>query len=167
MQDDITDAANWMVEQGYATKDNMCIVGASYGGYAALMAAVKTPELFQCAVSFAGVSSLKHIVIHARRFVNSDLVKDQIGDDFDDLESRSPYYNAEGIKTPILLVHGEEDRIVRPLQSRYMADELEDLDKTFKYVELESGDHYLSIQGNRHRFFAEMDAFLDKYLKKE
>ena len=167
MQDDITDAANWMVEQGYATKDNMCIVGASYGGYAALMAAVKTPELFQCAVSFAGVSSLKHIVIHARSFVNSDLVKDQIGDDFDDLESRSPYYNAEGIKTPILLVHGEEDRIVRPLQSRYMADELEDLDKTFKYVELESGDHYLSIQGNRHRFFAEMDAFLDKYLKTE
>ncbi|MDO6566815.1 prolyl oligopeptidase family serine peptidase [Alteromonas sp. 1_MG-2023] len=167
MQDDITDAAKWMVEQGYSTEDNMCIVGASYGGYAALMATVKTPELFQCAVSFAGVSSLKHIVIHARRFVNSDLVKEQIGDDFDDLKARSPYYNAKGITTPILMLHGEEDRVVRPMQSRYMADELDDLDKTFKYVELDSGDHYLSIQGNRHRFFAEMDAFLDKYLKTE
>lgn len=165
MQDDITDAANWMVEQGYAEADNMCIVGASYGGFAALMATVKTPELFQCAISFAGVTSLKHIVIYSRRFVNSELVKEQIGDDFGDLEARSPYYNAEGIKTPILLVHGEEDRIVRPRQSRLMAGELEDLDKTFRYVELDAGDHYLSIQRNRHRLFAEMDTFLDKYLQ--
>ncbi|PRO67412.1 alpha/beta hydrolase family protein [Alteromonas gracilis] len=165
MQDDITDAANWMVKQGHAEQDNMCIVGASYGGYAALMATVKTPDLFKCAVSFAGVSSLKHVIIHSRRFLNNEFVKNQIGDDFDDLEARSPYYNAEGIKTPILLVHGEEDRIVPPLHSRYMADQLEDYDKVFKYVELESGDHHLSIQRNRHLFFKEMDMFLDQYLK--
>lgn len=165
MQDDITDAAGWMVEKGYAEQDNMCIVGASYGGYAALMATVKTPELFQCAVSFAGVSSLKHVIIHSRRFLNNEFVKNQIGDDYDDLEARSPYYNAKGIKTPILLVHGEEDRIVPPLHSRYMADELEDYDKVFKYVELENGDHSLSIQRNRHLFFKEMDAFLNQYLK--
>ena len=47
-----------------------------------------------------------------------------------------------------------------------MADELGDLDKTYNFVELENGDHYLSIQRNRHRFFQEMDAFLDKYLTK-
>ncbi|GMM67503.1 S9 family peptidase [Alteromonas sp. MTD1] len=167
MQDDITDAAKYMVEKGHAEQGNMCIVGASYGGYAALMATVKTPDLFQCAVSFAGVSSLKHIVMHSRKFLNNEFVENQIGDDFDDLEARSPYYNVEGIKTPILLVHGEEDRVVRPLHSRYMADELEDYDKTFTYVELESGDHSLSIQRNRHRFFAEMDAFLSKYLKRK
>ena len=69
------------------------------------------------------------------------------------------------VKTPILLVHGEEDRIVPPLHSRYMADELEDYDKVFKYVELESGDHFLSIQRNRHLFFKEMDMFLNQYLK--
>ncbi len=60
------------------------------------------------------------------------------------------------IKTPILLVHGEEDRVVLPLRSRYMADELDDYDKVYKYVELESGDHNLSIQRNRHIFFKEM-----------
>lgn len=165
MQDDITDAANWMVEQGHAEQDNMCIVGASYGGYAALMATVKTPDLFKCAVSFAGVSSLKHVIIHSRRFLNNEFVKNQIGDDYDDLEARSPYYNAKGIKTPILLVHGEEDRVVPPLHSRYMADELDDYDKVYKYVELESGDHNLSIQRNRHIFFKEMDAFLDQHLR--
>jgi dipeptidyl aminopeptidase/acylaminoacyl peptidase len=56
MQDDLTDAANWMVGEGYVDKDNMCIAGASYGGYAATMATVKTPDLFKCAVSFAGVT---------------------------------------------------------------------------------------------------------------
>ncbi|MEM7393666.1 MAG: prolyl oligopeptidase family serine peptidase, partial [Verrucomicrobiota bacterium] len=54
-------------------------VGASYGGYAALMATVKTPDLFKCAVSFAGVSSLKHVIIHSRRFLNNEFVKNQIG----------------------------------------------------------------------------------------
>jgi pimeloyl-ACP methyl ester carboxylesterase len=92
-------------------------------------------------------------------------VQNQIGDDYDDLEARSPYYNAKGIKTPILLVHGEEDRVVPPLHSRYMADELDDYDKVYKYVELESGDHNLSIQRNRHIFFKEMDAFLDQHLR--
>lgn len=164
MQDDITDAANWMVKQGYAEQDKMCIVGASYGGYAALMATVKTPDLFKCAVSFAGVSSLNHLVIHSRKFVNSELVEQQIGDDRSDLKARSPYYNVEPIKTPILLIHGEEDRVVRVQQSRIMEDELDDEDKVFTYVELESGDHYLSIQRNRHRMFAEMDVFLERYL---
>jgi dipeptidyl aminopeptidase/acylaminoacyl peptidase len=164
MQDDITDGAMWMVEQGYAQENNLCIVGASYGGYAALMATVKTPELFKCAVSFAGVSSLKHLVQSSRGFLNNEFVKNQIGDDSDDLEARSPYYNAKGITTPILLVHGEEDRTVLVRQSRYMADELDDLNKEYTYVELEAGDHGLSIQRNRHRFFAELDAFLDKHL---
>lgn len=164
MQDDITDATKWMVSEGIADPEHMCIVGASYGGYAALMATVKTPDLFQCAVSFAGVSSLKHVVMRSRRFVNKEFVKNQIGDDYDDLEDRSPLYNIEPIKTPILLVHGDEDRVVEVRQSRMMADELEDEDKVFKYVELEAGDHYLSIQRNRHRLFDEMDAFLSQYL---
>lgn len=164
MQDDITDATKWMVSEGIADPEHMCIVGASYGGYAALMATVKTPDLFKCAVSFAGVSSLKHVVMHSRRFVNNEFVKNQIGDDYDDLEERSPLYNIEPIKTPILLVHGDEDRVVEVKQSRMMADDLEDEDKVFKYVELEAGDHYLSIQRNRHRLFEEMDTFLSQYL---
>ncbi|RDV24826.1 S9 family peptidase [Alteromonas aestuariivivens] len=164
MQDDITDAAQWMIGQGYANPEKMCIVGASYGGYAAMMATVKTPELFSCAVSFAGVSDLERVVYRSRSFTNEEFVKNQIGDDDDDLEKRSPISHVAGIKTPILLLHGEEDRVVHVEQSREMAEELEDLKKPFKYVELESGDHYLSIQRNRHKVFAEMDAFLGLYL---
>ena len=165
MQDDLTDATHWLIEQGIADPEKICIVGASYGGYAAMMAAVKTPELFSCGVSFAGVSNLRKLVTDSRRFVGSKLVKNQIGDDSDDLKARSPYYQTEKIQMPMLIVHGEEDRVVDVKQSRMFVDELEDEDKLFEYIELESGDHYLSIQRNRHVFFEAMDRFLKTHLK--
>ncbi|XOV81184.1 MAG: alpha/beta hydrolase family protein [Aestuariibacter sp.] len=165
MQDDITDATNWLVAEGIALKDKMCIVGASYGGYAAIMATVKTPELFQCAVSFAGVLDLKMMVSKSRHFTNKKFVKHQYGDDYEDLKNRSPYYHTDKIATPVLLLHGEDDRIVDVEHSREMYDELQDEGKKVKYVELENGDHYLSIQRNRHIVFKEMEAFLAKYLQ--
>lgn len=164
MQDDLTDAANWLVEQKIAKPDSMCIVGASYGGYAATMAAVKTPDLFKCAISFAGVTNLKKLVIRSRRYTNSKFVKNQIGDDYSDLETRSPYYQAEKVKIPMLFLHGEDDRVVDVEQSRLMVDELQDLDKPVEYIELENGDHYLSIQRNRHAAFKAMDVFLKTHL---
>jgi dipeptidyl aminopeptidase/acylaminoacyl peptidase len=164
MQDDLTDAAKWLVEQKIADPKRMCIVGASYGGYAAMMAAVKTPDLFQCAVSFAGVMDLESLVSKSRYFLNKKFVRKQFGEDDDDLEARSPYYQAKRIKIPVLLMHGEDDRVVDVKQSREMFNELEDLGANVRYVELKNGDHYLSIQRNRHRVFNEMDDFLKKYL---
>ncbi|MEP1552081.1 MAG: S9 family peptidase [Paraglaciecola sp.] len=164
MQDDLTDAANWLVEQNIALKDKMCIVGASYGGYAAAMAAVKTPDLFTCAISFAGVTDLKKRVIRSYDYTNSRLVKEQLGNDFDDLEARSPYYKAKNVNIPMLFIHGEDDRVVDVAQSRVMVSRLKSLDKPVEYIELENGDHYLSIQKNRHATFKAMDAFLKKHL---
>ena len=164
MQDDLTDAANWLVDQKIAKADAMCIVGASYGGYAAAMAAVKTPELFQCAVSFAGVTNLKQLVIRSRKYTNNKFVKNQMGDDSNDLKARSPYYQAQKVKIPMLFLHGEDDRVVDVEQSRMMVEELQDLDKLVEYSEFENGDHYLSIQRNRHAAFKAMDAFLNKHL---
>lgn len=165
MQDDITDATQWMIENGHADNKKICIVGGSYGGYAALMATVKTPDMFACAVSINGVSDLTYLERNSRYFLNHEFIQNQIGDDSDDLQARSPLYHADKIKTPVLLVHGEEDRSVHVKHSRRMAEALEDNDHpAFKYVELEAGDQYLSIQRNRHRFFAEMDIFLQRYL---
>lgn len=165
MQDDLEDGLNWLVEDGIANNDKVCIVGASYGGYAAMMGIAKTPDLYKCAVSFSGVSSLKQLVSDSRKYVNSKWVKNQIGSDSDDLKMRSPYYQVENIKTPILVIHGEDDRVVDVKQSRMFADELEDEDKSFEYIELENGDHYLSIQRNRHAAFEAIDEFLKKHLQ--
>ncbi len=164
MQDDLTDATQWLIDEKIADPEKICVVGASYGGYAALMATVKTPELFKCAVSFAGVSNLKKLVVKSRRYLGSKFVKNQIGDDYDDLEARSPYYSVEKITAPILVIHGEQDRVVDVEQSKIMVDELQDQNKQVEYIELENGDHYLSIQRNRHLAFNAIDKFLRKHL---
>ena len=65
---------------------------------------------------------------------------------------------------PMLVVHGEEDRVVNVRQSRMFVEEMEDENKDVTYLELPNGDHYLSIQRNRHDFFNALDTFLKKHL---
>ena len=164
MQDDLTDAAKWLVSKNIADPKRMCIVGASYGGYAAAMAAVKTPDLFTCAISFAGVSDLRKIVFKSRKYTNNKFVENQMGEDVADLKSRSPFYQAKHIKIPILLLHGDRDTVVNVRQSQRFAEKLQDLGKQVKYLELHDGGHSLSIQANRHDVFKAMDTFLKQHL---
>lgn len=165
MQDDITDAAKWLIDEGIANPAKICVFGASYGGYVAKMATVKTPDLFTCAVSFAGISDLNKLVRNQKKYMGGKIIaKFQIGDNRKDLRERSPITFVEKIKTPLLVMHGDQDIIVDIEQSKDFIDELEDEDKVFKYVEFEYGDHYLSIQKNRSLFFEELDMFLEQHL---
>lgn len=165
MQDDLQDGALWLVEQGIANKDKICIGGASYGGYAALMAVVKHPETFKCAASFAGVSDLEHLVGQARYFTNKEIVRKQFGTDDDVLAKSSPVNYAKQINRPVLLVHGSDDNVVPVYHSREMEDELDDEDKDVTYIELEDGDHYLSYQPYRIKTLQAFLDFFDKHLK--
>lgn len=164
MQDDLEDATQWLIDQGIADQQRICIVGASYGGYAAMMAAVKTPDLYRCAISFAGMSDLLEQRNHYRNYVNRAVAFDQFGSDSQQLKATSPRRHVEKIKIPLLLIHGEKDRVVPVRQSREMAEELEDNDKDFIYLELENGTHHLSRQENRVSLFDAMDKFLAKHL---
>jgi dipeptidyl aminopeptidase/acylaminoacyl peptidase len=167
MQDDIADATTQLIEKGIIDKSKVCIFGASYGGYAALMATTKTPDLFTCAVSFAGVSDLRDLSRNQQRFSGGDLVAEkQLGDDRRDLLERSPITHVENIKTPLLIMHGTEDRSVPVNQSRKFVEALKDENKVHKYVEFDYGDHYLSIASNRASFFDELDAFFNEHLGK-
>ena len=168
MQDDITDGANWLVENGYAAKDKLAIVGGSYGGYAALMGVVKTPDLYQCAVSFAGVTDLPGIIKQARQYVGGKAGSQHIGrlwKDRTSLRENSPINRAADIRVPVLLVHGEDDRVVDVKQSRKMHRALQSADKPVKYIEFPKGSHNLSIQANRIAFLRETENFLDGCLK--
>ena len=164
MQDDLTDGTRWLVAEGIADPERICIVGASYGGYAAMLAAAKTPGLFQCAISFAGVSDLLAQRNRSRHYLNRAVVFDQYGRDGKQLEATSPVNLVEQITIPLLLVHGEKDRVVDVEHSREMAEELEDHDKTFEYIELEHATHYLDNHQHRTALFEAMDAFLQRYL---
>lgn len=165
MQDDIVDATEHLISQGIAHKNKICIFGASYGGYAAMMATVKTPDLYTCAVSFAGVSDLKALRNSRSEYFKGSLFIDaQLGKRSSDLASRSPINFVEKINTPILVIHGAEDRTVPVEQSRKFVKELQVKGKTFKYVESTLGDHHLKLSEQRHEFFVELDRFLSEHL---
>lgn len=168
MQDDLTDAVQWAVTQRLANPQRVAIVGASYGGYAALMGAVKTPALYRCAISFAGVSDLIDLVFQESNYIGGAAsVEAQIGSVWGDrerLRATSPALQAERIQAPMLLVHGSTDRVVPVSQSKSMAAALSRAGKPHRYIEQEGGDHYLSRYSHRLEFFKEMEAFLAQHM---
>lgn len=164
MQDDLEDAVKYLVDEKIADPKKVCIVGASYGGYAALMGATKTPDLFQCAISFAGMSDLVRMRDSYRNFTNKNVARKQFGEDKNQLKETSPVRMAERVKIPILLIHGKDDTTVPVVQSRIMADALEDEGKVYEYIELEDGSHHLDYLPDRKQTFEAMENFLKKYL---
>ena len=164
MQDDLADAAKWMIKEYDIDKNKVCILGGSYGGYAALMAAVKQQDVFKCAASFAGVSDLELILAKARRFTNNEVVKKQFGTDSDVLEKNSPVNFAKEINIPVLLIHGDKDRVVDVKHSRDMYEELQDYKKEVEYIELENGNHHMEIEAHRMKVLTAFDAFLQKHI---
>jgi dienelactone hydrolase len=169
MQDDLSDAVQWAVAQGIADPLRVCIVGASYGGYAALMGAVKTPELYRCAVSFAGVSDLQDLIAHQGEYIGGRAAAERsIGRAWGDrerLRATSPALQAQRIQVPVLLVHGTADRVVPVEQSADMAKALRRAGKPHQYIEQEDGDHHLSRNSHRLEFFAALERFLDAQLQ--
>lgn len=165
MQDDIQDGALKMIEDGIADPDKICIVGASYGGYAALMGAAKTPDFYRCAFSFAGVSDVKALARrYNNRYTKTDVVDLQIGDDHKHLDAISPVNHADAIEIPVMLVHGAQDQQVRVSQSQKMAKALEQAEASFEYVEREGGNHYLSHNDDRLATLGALEKFLERHL---
>ncbi|RIZ70235.1 MAG: S9 family peptidase [Methylococcales bacterium] len=173
MQDDIIDATKWAINNNIADKQKICIVGASYSGYAALMGLIKSPELYQCAISFAPVTDLTLLVdtLSDSRLVDSDarskMADTRIGDswsDSDRLKATSPVNLTKNITKPLLIAHGIEDRNVLIEHSRKFVSELKDNGfKNYEYLEFEHSDHYLLVEQDRIQFFRAMDSFLKKY----
>lgn len=165
MQDDVEDGARYLIEQGIADQKSIAIVGASYGGYAALMGAVKTPDFYRCAISVAGVSNVYELVLDERAFwMSYNVVDEQIGTGAKHLKDISPVNHADKVKVPILLIHGEDDRQVDIKHSLQMRDNLLKAGKKVEFLSLPAEDHYLSNEKNRVDTFKAMDAFLDKCL---
>jgi len=168
MQDDLTDAVQWAVAQKMADPARVCIVGGSYGGYAALMGVVKTPELYRCAISFAGVSDLPDLMQHWSDYVlGRETAEHMLGRAWGDrerLRATSPARQAERIRVPVLLAHGTADRVVPVDQSETMASALKSAGMRYRYIELDRGDHHLSRYTHRLEFFKAMEAFLGEHL---
>ncbi|MEQ1619533.1 MAG: prolyl oligopeptidase family serine peptidase [Terricaulis sp.] len=172
MQTDVEDGAAALVRSGMADASRMCIVGASYGGYAALAGAALTPERYRCAVSVAGVSDLNEFIRQRQReagaqSATADYWRISIGDREEDaqrLRERSPANLADRVRIPILLMHGSDDTVVPILQSRRMEARLRDAGKEVRFVELRGDDHWLSDAATRIQMLRELEAFLAQHL---
>jgi dipeptidyl aminopeptidase/acylaminoacyl peptidase len=172
MQDDVTDAVSHLIKEGIANPDKICIVGASYGGFAALAGAAFTPELYKCAVSVAGVSDLGRFLAHNAKTYGSKsstyeywLVN--IGDPNEDeamIEARSPANAASKVTADVLLIHGKDDTVVPMHQSEIMHDALKDAGKSVQLIKLDGEDHWLSTEKTRTDMLKALEAFLAKHL---
>jgi len=171
MQDDVTDGVHAAIGQGIADPKRVCIVGWSYGGYAALAGATFTPDLYACAVSIGGISDLPALIGYASKAGGreSDLFRDvrvQIGEPTDpQVIAKSPARSAQAVRAPILLIHGVDDTVVPISQSKGMAQALQAAGKPYEFVELKGEDHWMmTSSSSRIRTLTELERFLGKYI---
>src|SRR5262245_59959691 len=163
MVDDITAATRWAIAEGIADPANTCIVGWSYGGYAALMSAVREPSLYRCAVSIAGVADLRALAREDSRFYGGrKIVENSLGDDVAELKAGSPLRAVDKIQVPVLLVHGDNDIQVSVDHSKRMAKALDRENKKYELVVIKDGNHSLSRYEWRETLLTKLDGFLSK-----
>lgn len=115
MQDDLTDVTRWAIKEGYADARRICIYGASYGGYAAVEGAVREPELYRCAIGYAGIYDLRIQLDKSdtqRSNAGTAYLNSVLGTDRDELLKRSPLSGVERLQASLLLIHGGADERV-------------------------------------------------------
>lgn len=164
MQDDLSDATRWAIEQRIADPKRICIVGASYGAYAALMGLVREPDLYRCAVGYAGVYDLPTLHKANSRYARwtRAWVEQWIGSD--NLQSRSPNRLADRIKAPVFLAAGGEDRTAPIRHSRMMERALLAAEVPVETLYFDSEGHGFYTEEHRRAYYVKLLDFLSRYL---
>ncbi|GAA5524643.1 dipeptidyl aminopeptidase BIII [Microbulbifer aestuariivivens] len=161
MQDDKDDGMLYLVEQGWAEPERLAIFGWSYGGYAALVAASREKQIYQCAIAGAAVSDNQMQVNYYRTRLRGAGKIEQLSM-WD--ESISPIEVVDKVNIPILLIHGDLDQRVPPDHAEKYRKALLELDKPFEYVALEGADHFSNTLFYHHQktLYESMLAYLEE-----
>lgn len=171
MQDDVADAARWAIAQGIADPKRICVAGASYGGYSALMALVRDGDLFRCGISLVGVTDID--LLFDERWSDVDEVfrtyglARLVGDREKDaarFKATSPARQAERIKAPVLLAYGRQDGRVPIIHGERMRDALKAHSAKVEYVVYLDEGHGLDKPANRVDFWGRVERFLDQHI---
>jgi dipeptidyl aminopeptidase/acylaminoacyl peptidase len=169
MQTDLSDGVRYLAKEGIIDPARVCIVGASYGGYAALAGVTLDPGVYRCAVSVSGISDVKRFLewVHERdaigdhtaqrywdRFMGVSSYKDPA------IDTISPIKHLDRVGVPVLLVHGRDDTVVPFEQSDIMLSAMKKADKNVELVVLKKEDHWLSRSQTRLQMLQSTVAFL-------
>jgi dipeptidyl aminopeptidase/acylaminoacyl peptidase len=169
MQDDLTDAAAFIVSQGWADPARIAIYGGSYGGYASLAGAAFTPDVYCCAVDIVGPSNLKTLIETIPPYWAPVVAQfhTRVGNpqtDADFLWSRSPLSRAAEIKIPLLIAQGANDPRVKQAESEQIVAALSEAGIEHEYMLFPDEGHGFAKPENRLRFYAAAEKFLARYL---
>lgn len=173
MLSDIDDGVAALVRTKRADPSRMCVVGASYGGYAALQSAVLHPDTYKCVAAVAPVTDLPSILTERKNTLGrdnwvltywSDLMKNEDNDSARSLADISPARRAGEIKAPVLLIHGRDDVVVPIDQSVRMERALRAEKKGVEFMRLSGEDHFLSQSKTRRETLGALGAFVEAHI---
>ena len=168
MQTDLSDGVRHLAREGIIDPKRVAIVGASYGGYAALAGATLDPGIYRCAVSVAGICDIKAMLSFDTNQTGSSTspvvlsLKRSVGDK-KTLDEISPVNHVDKVTIPILLIHGKDDIVVDIGQSRKMERALKNAGKDVTFIELKGEDHWGSVEEKRLESSNAIVAFLEKH----
>jgi dipeptidyl aminopeptidase/acylaminoacyl peptidase len=169
MHDDLVDGVNWAIEKGIADPEKVAIFGGSYGGYAALVGAAFTPDIFCCAVDIVGPSNLLTWINSippywsaARAILYKRIGNPDTEEEF--LKSRSPLFKADQIKIPMLIAQGANDPRVPQPESEQIVEALKQKGIEHEYMLFEDEGHGFAKPENRLEFYGAAEKFLASHL---
>jgi dipeptidyl aminopeptidase/acylaminoacyl peptidase len=166
MQDDLDDGVNWLVQSGQVDPKRVCIVGMSYGGYAALWGAIRNPERYRCAASWAGPTDMPAMMRYDRRQFSASRYFREFRKRYpenEDLATVSPISFAERIKIPVLIGQGEKDETVPVSQGKRMVDALTKAGANVTSAFYKDSKHDFGSSKDLADWLARLEAFLSKY----
>jgi dipeptidyl aminopeptidase/acylaminoacyl peptidase len=164
MQDDVTDATRWAIAQGIADPQRLCIYGASYGGYAAIEGAVKEPGLYKCAIGYVGVYDLPLMYRDGdvrETASGRNYLKRQMGEDMAELARRSPINQLDALQARVMLVVGDRDERVPPVQGLNLHKALLKRNVAHVWLEKPGEMHGFYDEANITELYTRMLEFID------
>lgn len=171
IEDDIDAAVDYVVERSWVDAQRMCVAGASYGGYSALMTMIRHPARYRCAATLAGVTDIA-LMFNSSDWALSETLRDKVrevvGDpdaDYEELRTYSPVYNLGKIRAPIFIAHGAHDRRVNVDHSYRLRAMLDLYGIPYRWRLLKESGHDFANQDAALRYYIELRRFLAEHLK--
>ena len=167
IQKDILGGIQWTLNNGNIASDKICIMGASFGGYAAVMAATLEPDLFQCIVATAGVYDLQMMYKKGdipQLLFAEEYLERAIGTDPKKLKASSPINRVEHLKADIFIAHGERDRRVPVQHALALKKQLDLHNKSYEWFVKSTETHGFFNESNRAEYYENVAIFLKKHL---
>ena len=165
IQQDIIDGTRWAIKNKLAIKDNICIMGTSFGGYSAVQSAILAPDLYQCVVSNAGIYDLTKLYDEgdiAQYYTGKAFLERVIGKDDNQLRLFSPAYNAEKITMPVFIAHGKKDQRAPVEHAEALIKALKKYDKDYIYFNKNREAHGFANEQNLAEYYKSVIKFIGK-----